>query len=663
MPLLNVDLGCSARYLSAVLALSAAFAVHGFTPLSGPLLPDPLGTGETLILLGDSYYRTHYDPADWSGSLTAYRISSSGEPGGLVWSTDQTFAPPVASGRWQTWRLAQGAAVDAAIALDADAGPLLSAAQQALLSEQAAIAGLPAEDTPRLLHWISGGADQALRPRRRLLGDTLNALPVLAGGRRQPTAQQTSADYESYLADREARMEPVLVLGGNDGFLRVFNTAGVHRYAFLPAALHSALGQWAQPGYGGLGNHRAGADGRISIADAKLGAHWSTLAAAGLGAGGRGLAVIRLFDAAGGDGARTALWEINASHERMMGHIYDPPVIARLHGRSVLVAGNGYGSEAGVGALLIFDLETGHLLKQLDVTGRAGVARSNGLSMPVLQFDALGEVTAAFAGDLHGQLWKFDLSSLSHTQWVVAHNGAPLFTAGIEQPIAMQPLLHPSVHAGQDLLLFSTGKLLEASDLTDSSVQAVYAVLDTPALPASGLTPERLLQQQLLGTATDPHSDRRVRTVSNAKVDWNTQYGWFLPLVENGQRRGERVLHNFIIQHGRLLFTAAFLNSAATGLETASWLMVLHLDHGGMPPVPVLDTSGDQRVDTTDLPVAGLELAVGLPGPINLLQHPPASAQPGCDGELYVLQGTAGMAAVAGQPDCQFRRILWRQLQ
>lgn len=652
-----------ARYLLGMLMLGAVLTSHGFEPLSGPLELDLQGSGESLMLLGDHYYRTHYDSTDWSGRLSAYRVTASFEPGALLWTTDQSFATAAGSGSWQSWRLAHGSVGAAAVALHAGSGPLLSSAQQGLLDEQAELAGLAADGPARLLHWISGGADQDLRVRRRLLGDILNATPVLAGGHSQPAQPQTGAGYGSYLAERQARMEPVLVLGSNDGFLRVFNTAGVQRYAFLPAALHTALAQWAHPEYGGMDKHRAGVDGSISIADAPLGAHWSTLAAAGLGAGGRGVLVVRLFDAVSGNAARTALWETDASQLAAIGHIYGPPQIARLQGRSVLISGNGYGSASGTAALLIFDAQTGTLLKQLDVTGRAGIGRSNGLSMPVLQLDAAGEVIAAFAGDLHGQLWKFDLRGVSHTQWRVAHNGVPLFVAGAEQPIAMQPLLHPRVHAGQDLLLFSTGKLLEAGDLTDTSVQAVYAVLDVAALPASGLTPERLLQQRITGSTTDPNSGQTVRTTSNAQVDWSTQYGWFLPLLASGRERGERVWRNFFIQHGRLLFTSVMLRGDASGLEAASWLMVLNLEHGAMPPVPVLDTSDDQQVDATDLPVAGLELVVGLPGVLNLFQHTPANAQPGCDAELYRLQGTRGVAVVAGQPECEFRRILWRQLQ
>lgn len=663
MRLRKTDLSCYLYRLIVLLALGSVHAAHGFTPIQGPVLADFMGSTGNLLWLDNRYYRTNNHSADWSGTVTVYRTASAGDPGELLWSSDQTFTPSLAHGQWQTWRLNEDAVAAMAVPLHPQSKPLLSPTQQTQLGEQAEAAGLLVEQTPLLLNWVRGREEQKLRSRQRLLGDITNSWPIVAGGRQHVLAKPHGQDYENYLAMRERAMEQVLLIGANDGFVRLFSMAGKHRYAFLPAALHAGLGQRARSDYGGMDNYRSGMDGRIRVSDAKLTAGWATLAAAGLGAGAKGLFVLRLFDAIRGESARTALWEVGTTQTAAVGHIYDSPVITRLHGRSVVMTGNGYGSENGKGALLIFDLETGYLIQQLDVTGRAGVERSNGLSMPALQLDARGEVIAAFAGDLHGQLWKFDLRGASHTQWAVAHNGAPLFRAGSKQPIAMQPLLHPSLHGDRDLVLFGTGKLLETGDLSDTSEQAVYAVLDVAELPETGLTPERLLQQQLLATQADPDDDQILRTATNHQVNWGRQYGWYLPLVEDGQPRGERVLHNFIIQHGRLIFTSVFLTPGAKRLETASWLMVLNLDHGGMPQTPVLDTTGDRVIDDQDLPVVGLALTIGLPGAVNLLTRSTEDMQPGCDHELYVFQGAEGIAAVAGQPDCQLKRVLWRQLQ
>ncbi|CEA00360.1 protein PilY1 [Pseudomonas saudimassiliensis] len=612
------------------------------------------------------YYQTRFDPADWSGSLQAYSMNAAGEPDTLLWSTDQTFVPGTQAGTFETWRNAQGSAAAGAVPLNSSTWAALPTAQQAVLDAEAALAGLSGNNAAqRLLNWVRGSHDADLRRRSALLGDIINSAPVLVGAGYHP-ARGRSADYVAYLQDRRGRMTEGLLVGANDGFLRLFDTQGAHLYSYLPAALHGTLGSRARSDYGGGDHHRSGVDGRLGVADIKLGSHWSTLAATGFGAGGKGLAVIRLFDAARGNGARGALWEINATDHAAIGHIYGRPIVAQLHGRSVLVTGNGYGSSAGTGALLIFDLETGALLRQLDVTSRAGASSDNGLSAPVLQYDAAGTARAAFAGDLQGQLWKFDLSDPDPARWGVAHAGAPLFSAAADQPITVPPQLHPGMRDGRDLVLFGTGKFMEAADLTDTSIQAFYAVLDVPALPVGGLAPAQLQEQQIDSLTTDPVSGQAVRTVTDRTVDWNSRYGWYLPLTHNGQRQGERVAREFVIKNARVLFTTGFIKSGTQDpclTQAGGWLMALDLVNGSLPARQVLDTDDDGRIDDSDLPAAGLELGIGLPGDLNVLDRDEAGMQTGCSGEVYVVQGSSDVAVVAGRPHCQFNRIMWRQLQ
>ncbi|SDR71079.1 type IV pilus assembly protein PilY1 [Halopseudomonas litoralis] len=612
------------------------------------------------------YYQTQFDPLDWSGSLHAYSMNDEGEPDTLLWSTDRTFVQGTQSGDFQTWRNAQGNTPAGPVSLGAGTWAALSPAQQMALDAEAAAAGLTgSKAAQRLLNWARGSRDADLRQRSRLLGDIINSAPVMIGAGHHAGPNNT-VDYIAYLQDRTTRMPEAMVLGANDGFLRVFDTHGTHLYSFLPAALHTGLGTRARTDYGAGNHHRSGVDGRIVVVDAKLGAHWSTIAASGLGAGGKGLFVVRLFDAAQGSSARGALWETNANHTADIGHIYGRPVIAQLHGSSVLITGNGYGSAGGAGALLIYDLSTGALLKQLDVAGRAGTTQSNGLSSPVPQFDASGEIRAVFAGDLHGQLWKFDLSDPNTANWRVAHGGTPLFSAESGQPITVQPQIHSSVAAGEDLILFGTGKFMEVSDLTDTATQAFYAVLDAPAPPAGGLTPAQLQPQQIDTVTTDPTSGQAVRTVTSHSLDWSTQYGWYLPLIHNGQAEGERVTRDFVIKNARVLFATGFIKTGVTDpcmTQAGGWLMAVTLGTGGMSTRQVLDTNGDRVTDDDDLPAAGLALDIGLPGDLNVLNQGDTGMQPGCSGEVYVVQGSSDVAVVTGQPHCQFNRIMWRQLQ
>lgn len=614
---------------------------------------------------GSRHYQTHYDPVDWSGSLRAYQLDASGQPTTLLWSTDDSFRPGSPGGEFQTWRWAEDGAPAGAVALDHNALTALSSAQQQLLESEARLAGLSGQGIgQRLLDWARGVSDAELRSRQHLLGDIIHSAPLLTGADHHPLAAHPSADYAAYLQLRREQMPEALLLGANDGFLRLFAADGSHLYSYLPAAAQSGLGVRARTDYGGDTQHRAGVDGRFSVADVRLGGDWSSVAAGGLGAGGRGLQALRLFDERQGVAARGVLWEADPGQLPALGHIYGQPAVVSAHGHSLLITGNGYGSPLGQAALLIFDLHTGALLNQLEVPARAG-GGSNGLSVPGLQFSATGELQAAFAGDLHGRLWKFDLSNADPRLWLVAHGGAPLFSAAEGQPITAPPILHTGMTGDADLLLFGTGKWLEATDLQDHRPQAFYAVLDTPTPPPGGLTPV-WLQEQQLSTGSDPISGQALRTVSSSAVDWGSHYGWYVTLTDDSGMGGERVTQAAVIQHSRVLFTSGYLHSEAADpcvTRAGGWLMSLALGNGGMPALAGLDSNADGRVDGSDTPAAGLALGIGLPGAISVLSVDAEEQPPGCDAEVYLVQGSTAVAALAGQAHCQFNRILWRQLQ
>ena len=616
-----------------------------------------------LVVGVSRYYQTRFDPSDWSGSLLAYRLGSAGQPQDVLWSTDDTFAPGMTAGTLQTWRKAEGGVPAGGVNLGSASWAALAPGQQLQWDAEALLAGLAgAERGQRLLDWVQGAEDADLRNRTRLLGDVINSAPVLVGAGHPMQAEHSQPGYAAYLQQRRSGLAEAVLVGANDGFLRMFDTHGTHLYSYLPAALHSGMGLRARPDYGQGGEHRSGVDGRLAVADVQLDSGWSTLTAAGLGAGGRGLFTVRLFDAERGAAARGVLWEADADQLDALGHIYAEPLLVNLHGRPVLITGNGYGSRTQQAALLILDLHSGALLRQLEVSARADAVRGNGLSAPVLQADANGQVLAAFAGDLHGQLWKFDLSSPHPANWRVDHAGTPLFTAAEGQPITVAPQLHPGMTGDADLLLFGTGKLLEPGDLGETRVQAFYAVLDSPAPPAGGLTPAQL-QRQEVHSIPDPAGGQRLRTVDATALDWSSQYGWYLPLTEIP---GERITQPAVIRHSRVMFTTGFIDSEPNDpcrTHAGGWLMTVALASGGMPAATVLDTNADGRVDHKDAPAAGLELTVGLPGALSVIDRDEEGQTPGCGAELHLVQGSAEVAVVSGQTQCQFSRIMWRQLQ
>lgn len=659
------------------------------------------------LTAGSLYYRTQYNSLDWSGSIEALSLDSQGRAGSSVWSSDSTVTEDSAV-RYQTWRVPHNNRLGTVLELDTDTYAGLAEDQRRLLDDAAG-----AQTGQALLDWSRGVEVSGYRSRARLMGDVINSALVMADARDAP-AFRHFAGYVDYLHSKRTVMRSALLAGGNDGFLHVLAAdTGEHRLAYLPASTHAALGARAATDYLQHG-HVSGVDGDIVVGDAQLHGVWATMAVAGLGGGGRGLFAVRLFDQASGNDALGAEWEISSgtSGYRELGHSYGKPVIARLNGEWVVIAGNGYGGASGQPTLYVIRLSDGQLIRSL-AAGSADSMIGNGLSAPQVVTNSLGEVTAAYAGDLHGRMWRFDLAG-EYSDWAVAFDGAPLFTAetdtGVGQPISVQPVLVRHSQGGR-LVIFGTGKLMEMADQFSTQLQAVYAVWDRPA-GTGKLTAATLQPQHITGESST--ANRRIRTVSRHRVNWNGARGdgWYLPLIMGNNAQGERVTRNMRIRGGRILFNTGLIQAdsdpcVSTGV---GWLMSLELFSGGMPAVPTLDSNDDGVVDSADSPQAGVSVEGGLPGDLVILEQPrilpadsagdaadiprpdaPAAPQrcdaatefcpcdpaiddcvcqpgdPGCRtiycGQEYNLSATStSVDRVVGSGNCHFNRVMWRQL-
>lgn len=607
--------------------------------------------------------RVYQHPQDGSGEVQLWGINDTGEPTQMRWTSDQAFAPGAPRGPMQTWRLADTSAGAGPLALDMNTLAQLSTEQQLAL-QRAAAALLPGQHDgdSQLLDWLRGEPVAGLRTRERLLGDLGRFGPrVLPAG--AALAEQNSETYKRYRRER-AQLGDLMLLGSNDGFLHVVGAGGKRHFSYLPGSLLATVLERAAVNYVSGLAHRAGVDGRIALADVAQGGQWRTLAATGLGAGGRGLLMLRLYGQAVGEAAPGVLWEHSASEPgwAALGHIYAEPRLLEQDGRSLLLTGNGYGSASGQAALLVVDAISGDRVLQLDLPARQDLKRGNGLSALTLERDASGRVVAAYAGDLHGQLWQFDLSAEDPLQWRLANDGAPLFRAEPGQPLTAAPVLHYSAAARADLLLFGSGRLLAQGDPTSTAVQAFYAVRNRLLEPGQTLTPRDLQAQRVLPS---PYSSSR--KVTEQRVDWRRQAGWFLPLPA-GARSSERVVEPALVQGGRVVFTslAPLAEESDPCLPTVrGWLMMLTLDDGVMPPAATLDSDGDRQLDSDDSRVAGIALDVGLPAELRLAPGVAEDAEQPltCEGERYQVAGSTGSAELLAKGRCQLVRIHWRQLQ
>ncbi|WPP02315.1 PilC/PilY family type IV pilus protein [Pseudomonas sp. HR96] len=602
---------------------------------------------------GTAYYQTLYDPTDWRGIIRSYPYNSDGTVATtLNWTTDTTIVPASTAPLFQSW--------NGTTAINLVYGNF-TAAQQATLS-----ANLPTGITGTdLVNWAKGVNKTGLRTRTVLLGDIINS-PLTYASPTAQTASNTATDtsYTTYLATKAAAMNASLVVNANDGFTDVINPAnGARIFAYLPSSTLASLYTVASTSYVNGTAHTFLNDGQTTVADVQINGNWSTVAFNGTGAGGKTFSAIQLFN---GTNTLGALWEISAPATAStsnplndLGYAYAKPQIARLpDGRWAAFIANGYGSNSGVAALYVINVADGSLITKLVVDS---TETTNGLSSVALKLDATSTVQAAYAGDLKGRMWKFDLSSTSISAWGLAFSGKPLFTApgGANQPITAPPLLVNNNSSGR-MVYFGTGKFNETTDKTTTYTQAFYAVWDKDG-GAGNYSVANLAAQSITGTFTG--TGGTYMTTSGNTVDYTSQYGWYLPLSYNSTLVGERVIYQAYYTLGRILFTTAGVDTTdPCSSQGFGRLVVLDALAGGMLTTAVLDTNGDKVVNASDTASSGKIYSSGIPTLTAVVSIAGSSTT------ADAISLTAGLSD--GTIDNQIMkgggaggRILWRQIQ
>ncbi|WP_313416722.1 PilC/PilY family type IV pilus protein, partial [Pseudomonas oryzihabitans] len=229
--------------------------------------------------------------------------------------------------------------------------------------------------------------------------------------------------------------------------------------------------------------------------------------------------------------------------------------------------------------------------------------------------DVDGDLIAdyAYAGDLHGNLWRFDLIGTSLTATAAADNfrvafgGRPLYTAqasslapgttNVVQPITASPLVvaHPS--GTGHLVLFGTGKYLEASDAlaNTSKAMTLYGIWDrqtdgsaassTPVLTIASLQQQTLGTDQRISYTSSAGSSvsSTANTLSTASVSYdattatNGKQGWYLNLPLNG----ELVVNKPQLFSGTLLMSSLIPSTDACTAGVTTYLYALDPYTGG----------------------------------------------------------------------------------
>jgi len=604
-------------------------------------------------------YQTRFNSGTWAGQLLAFRINADGTLGNGVPPLLDSEAEWDAAQQLPAWNSRQIITRDSTGAKVAFQWNSLDAPRQTQLGSQTMLEYLRGNGTNE------GNVAGKFRPRVvSKLGDIVSSAPLFVGRppfRYRDNLEGTgSTTYSTFVAanDTTAERTPMVYAGANDGMLHGFNAnTGAEVFAFIPTPMFKLIGagplaritKLAQQNY----QHEYFVDGSPSLGDAYWGSAWHTVIAGGLNKGGQGIYALDVTDTArlaAAEGTTNApatiLWEFTDANDADLGFTFSQPSIVKSHdttaggtGRWVVGFGNGYNSTASDGAasatgnavLFIRDAATGATVRKLD-TGvgnaqrPAGVTWDNGLSTPTfVDIDADRIVDYAYAGDLYGNMWKFDLRDSNPLNWKVAYGTStpkePLFTAvdasGNRQPITDRPEVTRGPKGAGMVVLFGTGKYLEPSDLlsTPTRPQSFYGIIDqnTGVAATDRVTLRTALTQQTITNeitydppdpdgATGPLGDPppiAARITSNNSVGTS---GWYIDLVSPvAGYQNEKSVSNPIVRNGHVIFTTVIPETNPCSGGGRSWIMELNVLDGARLEEAPFDINNDGKFDDNDL--------------------------------------------------------------
>jgi type IV pilus assembly protein PilY1 len=568
------------------------------------------------------------------------------------------------------------------------------------------------------------------RVRGSILGDIVNSDPLFVGGEdfgNSGLPGTEGSSYASFVNLKKGKTQ-MLYAGANDGMLHGFNVSahpgnviaaglnpdeGKELFAYVPNAVISAeLATLTDQNY----THQYFVDGSPQYADVFFGGGWHSVLVGSMGAGsttavggatGTGGRSVFALDVSNPDGFSidNVLWEFSSRQFPDLGYTLPAPVIARMNnGKWAAIIANGYNSSGGKAALFIIDIQTGALMTGMasnpiivDNTG------SNGLSSPTA-VDTSGDkiVDYIYAGDLKGNMWKFDVSNTSPASWGVAYSSGnpcspctPLFTAfdnatptPARQPITSKPSVAKATATDQNsgvMVYFGTGKYFEDGDHQippTPQVQSFYGIWDkcdtSSASGCGGVVSGRsVLQQQSIvaefagtttlsdGTTTST-VNQSVRVTSKCEVAYGStvpttttppcttninRLGWYMDLVKpDGTKQAERVVGSPVIRNGAVIFVTLIPTNATCQPSGTGWIMELDLSGARFTGSPI-DINNDGRIDDHDLvrlDDGTTAAASGIGSTVGIIKTP-AIVQTESERDTKYLSGSSGAMMTLGE--------------
>lgn len=627
-----------------------------------------VGTSSTSLSTDSRLFEATYIGGQWSGELKAVPIvDRKPVPGSPVWQASAQMPTSAATRKVFTSEGSGGKAFT------------YDAVSSAIRNAMAVPTAVGFDDAATLararIDYVRGAAQHEMASG----GPFRNRLRPVAG--RVPLGDIIhSSPY--HLPSPDKNGTDALFVGANDGMLHAFDAAsGQELFGYVPKGTNwTRLVEFTSPEY----KHAYFVDGPVTVSNRAVGLGKNVLVGA-MGRGGKGVFALDVTSPEA-FAADKVMWDITtqADTDPDLGHVLGRPFIANLNNeRPAVIFGNGPNSASGTAALYIIDLITGAQLAKLDTK----VAGDNALAAPTgWDADGDGTVDAVYAGDMKGNVWKFDLSDKDPGKWTSAYGSkdspAPMFVAtdadGNRQPItgAVSVAIDPANY--RRWILFGTGRMYNDADLWNANgsvnlaINSIYGIKE----PDSALG----LRSAIDGTSTG----LAVRTIAVAGLASNgmpvrgfqpsdtelgaKQQGWVVDLVEPphppGTPQGERVIGDVQVIGGTMVFSSMLPSTNPCLPGGRGYLNALNAFTGASVPEHFFDVDGDGEYSDDNVggggdegggdgsvPVGSVDLGVGNP------------TDPGWMTPLVCVNGSAGQSGcLSYKSNALSGRISWREI-
>jgi type IV pilus assembly protein PilY1 len=585
--------------------------------------------------MGAASYASQYDSKGWTGIITASTITfaGNGTPSSSInWTTSSTMELQLAGTGWDTGRKIVTWRPDTSRGAPFRGSAGINSAQLATLNT----AYVGGDDSANYLNYLRGdrknesnssvtGSTKAYRSRTLLLGDVVNSKVAPVGAPQQTFSNSVNPGYAAFKTTWASRPTMVYV-GANDGMLHAFNGAltgtgaGTEAFAYVPNALFSGpddptavrtdeLSELGNPNYAhhyyvdatavnfDIDFNYAGG-GKTTTSDAN--SDWRTVLIGGLGKGGKSFFAIDVTDPAGMSTEATVaskvLWEV--SIPTTMGYSFGTPTVVKTKKYGwVVVLTSGYNNGDNVGYLYVVNPKTGAVLETMStVTAAPGLTYASAY----VQDFTDGTSDAVYVGDLNGQLWRFDLTALTGTYPSPVKLATVTDSAGNAQPITTAPLIEVQPNTKKRFVMFGTGQLLAATDITSNKEQGFYAVLDGTASAFKSAISRPVVRADLMA----------VPDLTTGVTLTSTSNGWYYDFGA-GSGVGWRLVNSPTANDGIVSFTTMLTKGDACSPSGVSRVFAIDFQNGSSV---LTDVNGFASFDSsiTDLRFVSVDGRVRL---------------------------------------------------